>query len=194
MSVEAMAVVLHHSRASGTTKLVLLGIANHAGDGGAWPTVGTLAKYANVSERAVQQAIGKLVKLGELSVARQAGGLGYLKHYERPNRYDVLVTCPATCDRSMNHRQRAYPQARQLTLIPSDSATSDPVKQGSPGEAEFTRSGEAGFTQTSPTNPPVDHSPRTVTRPRARAARPEHRAAMLEQIHAALDEAKAKQS
>lgn len=34
MSIEAMAVALHHSKTQGATKLVLLGIANHEGDGG----------------------------------------------------------------------------------------------------------------------------------------------------------------
>lgn len=167
MSVEAMSLVLHHSRATGTAKLVLLGIANHAGDGGAWPTVATLARYANVTERAVQLSIGKLVKLGELAVDRQGGGLGYLKHYERPNRYDVLIACPSTCDRTVNHRLRPNPQGRQLELIVSDPSPSDPVNSPSPGEPPFTPPGEAAFTQTVLTQPPTDRSPRKVTTPRA---------------------------
>lgn len=104
MSVEAMTVVLHHSQASGTDKVVLLGIANHAGDGGAWPTVRTLARYANTGERAVQRAIAALVALGELQVDQQAGGTRDLPDHMRPNRYVVLVGCPVECDRSMNHR------------------------------------------------------------------------------------------
>lgn len=131
MSVEAMALVLHHSTARDTEKLILLGIANHAGDGGAWPTVATLARYANVSERAVQQAIGKLVSSGELAVHLQAGGMGNLRHWERPNRYDVLVTCPVTCDRTANHRHRPLPTAPAALWI-------DPVKPTSPGEAHDT--------------------------------------------------------
>lgn len=163
MSVEAMALVLHHSRATGTAKVVLLGVANHAGDGGAWPTVATLARYANVTERAVQQAIAKLVKAGELRVDRQAGGLGYLKDFERPNRYDVLIACPSTCDHTMNHRLRDYPQARlPLSVVPE----SDPVKQTSPGEADFTPPGEADFTHNRPTQPSTVNSVSSLTRPR----------------------------
>lgn len=106
MSVEAMAMVLHHSRAKGTAKLVLLGIANHQGDGGAWPAVGTLARYANVTERNVQKALQQLVNLGELLVELQAGGDRDKPDHERPNRYDVTVTCPSWCDRSTNHRDK----------------------------------------------------------------------------------------
>lgn len=107
-----MALVLHHSRAKGTAKLVLLGIANHAGDGGAWPSIATLAKYANVHERNVQKAIDQLVQLGELHVHVQAGGTHRTKDHERPNRYDVVVTCPQHCDRSASHRLRDLPRAQ----------------------------------------------------------------------------------
>lgn len=104
-----MAVVLHHSRAKGTDKLVLLGIANHAGDGGSWPYVETLARYANVSERAVQASLTKLVQLGELARHTQRGGTldsHAGRDHKRPNRYDVLLACPAWCDRTVNHRPR----------------------------------------------------------------------------------------
>jgi hypothetical protein len=159
-----MALVLHHSRAKGTAKLVLVGIANHAGDGGAWPTVATLARYANVTERAVQLAIAKLVKLGELGVEYQTGGLAYLKDSERPNRYDVLVTCPQTCDHTMNHRNRDYPQARlPLSVVPE----SERVNPASPGEQDFTPPGEEDFTHNRPTQPPDVTSVSSLTRPRA---------------------------
>ena len=68
MSVESMAIALHHSRSKGTAKVVLLGIANHDGDGGAYPTVATLAKYANVSRANVQKALTKLESLGEIQI------------------------------------------------------------------------------------------------------------------------------
>jgi len=105
MSVEAMTAVLHHSRARGTARLVLLGIANHEGEGGSWPTVETLAKYAGgIHERNVQRALTTLESSGEVSVVRQRGGMGDLPEYERPNLYRVLVCCPPECDGSLNHR------------------------------------------------------------------------------------------
>jgi hypothetical protein len=113
--VEALSTCLHHSRAKGTVKLVLLGIANHDGDGGAWPTVATLAKYANVHPRNVQKALEKLVSLGEIQVQPQAGGLAGMVDCERPNLYHVIVRCPLWCDGSTQHRDTRKRSGPQLT-------------------------------------------------------------------------------
>jgi hypothetical protein len=101
MSAEAVTVVLHHSKAEGTAKLVLWGIANHHSDAGAWPSIATLAKYASVKERRVQQIIRELAELGEIAIAEQ-GGLGQGQY--KTNRYHILIQCPADCDGSLNHR------------------------------------------------------------------------------------------
>lgn len=101
MSAEAVTVVLHHSQTEGSAKLVLWGIANHHSDAGAWPSIGTLAKYAHVTERRVQQIIRDLVRLGELAIEDQ-GGLGQGQY--KTNRYFITLQCPADCDGSMNHR------------------------------------------------------------------------------------------
>ena len=71
MSIEAVSLVLNNSRATGRAKLVLLGIANHLGDHGAWPSISTLARYANSSERSVKRDIQELVEMGELKVELQ---------------------------------------------------------------------------------------------------------------------------
>lgn len=114
MSIETMAMVLHHSRAKGTAKLVLLGIANHDGDGGAWPSIATLATYANVHERNVQRSIDQLVSKGELVVHPNDGGTRDTPDRFRPNRYTVLVRCPSYCDRSAQHRDTRRVSGRQL--------------------------------------------------------------------------------
>ena len=94
MSIEAMTVVLNHSKAKGTEKLILLGIANHHGDQGAWPSVSTLAHYSNMSDRRVQQVIKALEESGELRVEMGKGaGVGKYK----TNRYWINVTCPPNC-------------------------------------------------------------------------------------------------
>jgi len=72
MSIEAVATVLNHSKARGRAKLVLIGIANHLGDQGAWPSISTLARYANASERSVKRDIQELMNLGELQVNLQS--------------------------------------------------------------------------------------------------------------------------
>lgn len=105
MSVEALSIVLNHSRAKGASKLVLIGIANHLGpdaEEGAWPSQARLAAYANVSDRAVRDAIDNLVALGELRVAV---GAGQSRNQYKPNRYWLNLRCPEDCDRSYNHNR-----------------------------------------------------------------------------------------
>lgn len=128
MSVEHLAAALHHSRAKGTAKLVLLGIANHAGDGGAWPSVATLARYANVTTRNVTKALASLQSLGEIRIHYQAGGLADMADHRRPNRYDVLVSCPPWCDKTPNHRDTRPSAGPQATLwINPPSQSTPPV-------------------------------------------------------------------
>ena len=88
MSIEVMTHVLRNSKATGRAKLVLLGIANHQGDNGAWPSVRTLATYANSSERSVQRDIQTLVDLGELEVEVNAAPL---QGRYKTNRYWVVI-------------------------------------------------------------------------------------------------------
>lgn len=154
-----MAVVLHHSKSGGTDKLVLLGIANHDGDGGSWPSVATLARYANVEPRAVKACIKRLVERGEVERERQAGGTRNMPDYTRPNLYHIKVVCPPECDRSAQHRiNRA-----------------NPVSLTTPGVVGIPPGGYAGNTpggvpQTTPkpsTNhpPTLDKSPSRSTSP-----------------------------
>ena len=71
MSIEIMNAVWKHSKADGRARLVLLAIADHQGEIGAWPSIATLAKMVNASERSVQRDIQELVELGELRVELQ---------------------------------------------------------------------------------------------------------------------------
>jgi hypothetical protein len=106
MSLEAIAAVLKHSQAKGTTKLVLLGIAWHYGEdaeAGAWPSQTTLANYANTSTRQVRRALSELVELDELEY-RSHDGRGY-RPDRRTSRFFILLDCPTGCDRSLNHNE-----------------------------------------------------------------------------------------
>lgn len=89
MSVEMISLVLNHSRSEGRAKVVLIGIANHCGDNGAWPSIATLAKYANSSERSVKRDIKYLQELGELVVEPQ-GGEG--KSQYKTNKYWISIS------------------------------------------------------------------------------------------------------
>lgn len=159
MSVEALALALHHSNAKGATKIVLLGIANHAGDGGSWPSVPTLAAYANVSDRQVQTSIDQLIKTGELRRDVQAGGLRNMADFDRPNLYHLTLSCPVNCDGTTAHRvscvscgKALRPRERRLRTLycHRPECHPDPVKSSSPGEVQFTGGDEAHFTQTVP--------------------------------------------
>jgi len=105
VSVESLAIALNHSKAKGSAKIIMMGIANHDGDGGAWPSIDTLAKYANVTRRNARDAIQRLVELGEIEVVLHGGGTSdSLAFTNRPNLYKVRLRCPADCDRTSQHR------------------------------------------------------------------------------------------
>lgn len=87
MSVESIVAALHTPNLNPSHKLVLVGIANHDGDGGAWPSIDTLAMYAGVSERRVQQIIAELADVGLVVVELQAGGSATTRADRRPNLY-----------------------------------------------------------------------------------------------------------
>lgn len=123
-----MALVLHHADVRGTDKVILLGIANHDGDGGAWPSVATLAKYANVTTRNVQKSLRELERLGLIRSYIQGGGLVSHPDSKRPNRYEVLVRCPEGCDRTSQHRvSQTTPPVADDTPTPVEFDTPTPV-------------------------------------------------------------------
>ena len=66
-----MNAVWKNSKADGRARLVLLAIADHQGEIGAWPSISTLAKMVNSSERSVQRDIQHLQAIGELQVEVQ---------------------------------------------------------------------------------------------------------------------------
>jgi hypothetical protein len=88
VSVEIISLGLNHSKAKRRAKLVLLGIANHQGDQGAWPSIATLARYTNESERSVKRDIQELIELGELQVIVN-GAPG--ENQYKPNLYWVTI-------------------------------------------------------------------------------------------------------
>lgn len=96
MSVEKITKALNlvDSRLTPAMRLLIVGIANHDGDGGAFPKVATLARYVGVSERQIQKQLGKLEELGRLRREIQDGGSRDLPDFLRPNRYFVDYETP----------------------------------------------------------------------------------------------------
>ena len=89
MSVEAVAWALRQPTAAPTQKLVLLGLADHAAaDGtGAWPSVGTLAGYAQCAPRTVQRHLRDLETAG--LIVRSAWQPDHVRADRRPVAYDL---------------------------------------------------------------------------------------------------------
>lgn len=105
MGFVAVSAVLNHSKAVGTTKLVLIALAHFYDDEGrygAWPSQKVLARLANCSERTARRAIHELEELGEIDKVLH-GGTGH-DPQRKTNRYYILTDCPAECDGSINHR------------------------------------------------------------------------------------------
>lgn len=89
MSVESIARALWVPDLAAAEKLLLIGIANHDGDGGAWPAMSTLAGYLGYSERHTRRLIAALVERGLVSVEYNAGGTDRTPDDRRPNRYTL---------------------------------------------------------------------------------------------------------
>jgi len=95
MSIEIMNAVWRHSKADGRARLVLLAIADHQGEIGAWPSLATLAKMVNASERSVQRDIDYLQNIGELEVHYQQAPV---RNHYKSNLYFVRLTGVTDCE------------------------------------------------------------------------------------------------
>lgn len=77
MSIAVMSHVWEHSQHSEGTLLVLLALADYANDKGqSWPSVGSLARKARLSERQTRYVLRKLEETGEIKTAVKAGPKG----------------------------------------------------------------------------------------------------------------------
>ena len=93
-------------------KLLLLGIANHDGDGGAWPSEkATLAMYVGIKERQIRYLIAALVEKGLVTVRVNKGGNADTRTDRRPNSY---VSNLANFDRDFNGWQSTAPRTTEV--------------------------------------------------------------------------------
>jgi len=93
MTIKIMNEVWTSSKSEGRARLVLLAIADQQGELGAWPSIATLAKRANASQRSIKRDLAELENLGELIIERQAGE-GFAQY--KTNRY--WVNLPGVTD------------------------------------------------------------------------------------------------
>ena len=99
-----MTSVLVHSRATGSAKLVLMGIAYHTGKDrsrGCWPSQRMLAAYAGISTRQVRRALDQLIDLGELDVDVRASWKRGNGDYA--NIYFLADLCSESCEVHKHH-------------------------------------------------------------------------------------------
>lgn len=116
MSIEHQAIVLNHSKAKGTARIVLIGLANHASivNNRCWPSVSRLQRYTGGMDRtSIFRALDRLEELGEIIRIRHGGPAPTFKPdasiRQRPNLYEIMLRCPDTCDGTAQHRDRRRP-------------------------------------------------------------------------------------
>lgn len=89
MSIQAVGWVLDHSASRGFDRLVLIALANHAGDDRmCFPSQRTIASEAKVSKGSVSNAIEALVELGELEIVS-------IGDHRRSTRYRLTLSTGA---------------------------------------------------------------------------------------------------
>jgi hypothetical protein len=170
MSIEQMAIVLHHSKLNGAQKLLMIGVANHDGDGGAFPSQLRLATYCGVSDtRNLRRIIAKCIESGELVVDVHAGGGVNTPDSQRANLYTINVKCPPNCDRTAQHRllccgcDERLPFARYRHGAVDSAGAPLCYPDGTPMTGWHKRCADAAAVEATPA--PVDNYPRAKTPP-----------------------------
>jgi len=121
MSIEIINAVWKHSQSTGRARVVLLAIADHQGQQGAWPSIETLAKMANSSKRSVSRDIAELAEMGELRVDERQAPMG---GQYRSNLYWVLPQI-------MGYGSDMTDLSSDMTELDSDMTESAPDMTGS---------------------------------------------------------------
>lgn len=88
------------SPTSGNERLVLLALADACSrdDGtGCWPSIATVARKANISERSVRRVIARLEEAGQLHVTRTSGGTA-----RSTNTYAIIMTRPPDAETAVS--------------------------------------------------------------------------------------------
>lgn len=124
MSVESISWALNvtDERLTAVDRLVLIGIANHDGDGGAWPSVATLSRYAGVVERSVGRSLARLEQLGYITRHVQQGGTTKMRAGQRPNLYELH----RTPDPSVTPDRTVAPPPTEVSGVPPTDGSPEP--------------------------------------------------------------------
>lgn len=149
MSWQATTAVLRHSKAKGSERLLMLCIANYAGEdgAGAFPSNATLCEDSKLTERAVRYIMRKLEGSGELGVEKSAGPNG-------TNKYTILL--PFADGR------------RKKTPVLSTVSTASTVGQSLPGQSAAPRGAKCSPLQgqgVAPKQSAIEEQSKNLTKP-----------------------------
>lgn len=161
MSLNVIAWVLEFSPTVGTDKVVLLTLADRAHHDGtdAYPGIKLLARFANVEERTVQDALKRLELGGHITVRFQGGKVKGIARDKQPNAYAVAMSLEEiAANRAANAVQVETRKAKfsrkpgAVDRTPEESERGEPDRTPifEPGEVDRTPSDENGVNLTAP--------------------------------------------
>lgn len=144
MSIQAIAWVFDYSQATGTDRLVLLALANHANSetGECHPGYRRIAHEANCAPSTVTAAIRRLVELGEVEVSARGTGRATTKYHlpwlstggvsarSRPNTTEGVVRGADPVVRGNGPVVRGLDRADPLTVNRTAHDTAPPADAG----------------------------------------------------------------
>lgn len=142
MSVEISDAVWKYSQSTGTARLILLCLADHADAAGeSFPSIASIARKCRLKDgRHVQRVIRKLVALGELSVVANGGRSGRLGGV-RTNRYRITLQAIV---------EAPTPDHRPPSTTPDSGPPTTPTPVGRPPESSVNRQMEPSLRARSP--------------------------------------------
>lgn len=146
MSVQAISWVLQHSKSEGSTRCVLVSIANHVSpDGEGWVYVDRVLQEANCSEHTYRRAIRWAVDNGELVREFNRGDATKAAPNRRPNSFRfVALGVPNVRGPKLDTPPESHPQNEQIR--PPKNGTPEPSLFLEPSkEPSTTRVGFAEF-------------------------------------------------
>lgn len=153
MSIQAMAWVLKQAIGDATAKLVLICLANYAGEDGenAFPSVARLERDTELSERTIREKLGWLVDKGFIKFGNQDMAEAYAKRKDRKTVcYDFVIRgAPAAprdstgCKSPQNGVQITAPRGAPAAPNPSEirkrSGGAAAPLEGAPPKREMLR-------------------------------------------------------
>lgn len=155
--VNAVMTVLHHSRTTGTDRVVLAAIACRYGNGGhPMPSVDAIAEVARVSYSAVERSLRRIEAVGELRTHAGHGLLTAAGH--RTSLYEVLVACPPCCSTTLDHTCKVRAAKRDCEEHPARVPRDHGKSKGKGGARATSNTGgaEASRVDNSEAVPPFD--------------------------------------